>query len=136
KGRRGYSNQGASLSAAKVTGEHGKVRVEARTLDSYAFEDVCCIKIDVEGHELAVVAGAAETLKRCRPTLVVEIEERHTQRPLAERIAAVWAHDYEAFCLRNGALVRFADLCLDAHHRKPRQRSDYVFNFIFLPRHA
>jgi FkbM family methyltransferase len=136
KGGRGYSNQGASLSATKVSGAHGKVRVEARTLDSYAFEDVCCIKIDVEGHELAVIAGAAETLKRWRPTLIVEIEERHTRRPLAELIGAIEAHGYEAFCLRRGALVRFPDLCLDTHHRATSKQGDYVFNFIFLPRQS
>jgi FkbM family methyltransferase len=40
-----------------------KVRVEARTLDSYHFENVGFIKIDVEGHELSVLRGAVWTLK-------------------------------------------------------------------------
>ena len=33
--------------------------VELRTIDSFAFKDVRAIKIDVEGSELAVLAGAA-----------------------------------------------------------------------------
>ena len=35
------------------------------------------IKIDVEGHELAVLRGAERTLARCRPTLLLEAEDRH-----------------------------------------------------------
>ncbi len=46
--------------------------IELRTLDSYEFENVDFIKIDVEGTELDVVKGARETLLRCRPNLVVE----------------------------------------------------------------
>src|SRR6266568_3035020 len=50
--------------------------VEVRTLDSFEFSDVAMIKIDVEGHEEAVVAGAEETIRRCRPSLLIESEER------------------------------------------------------------
>ena len=47
------------------------------TLDSCDFSDVNCIKIDVEGNELAVLKGGEETLKQYKPVLIVEIEERH-----------------------------------------------------------
>ena len=43
-----------------------------RTLDSFEFDDIDLIKIDVEGYELAVVTGAAETLKRNKPIIVIE----------------------------------------------------------------
>lgn len=46
--------------------------VPMQPLDSFGFVDVDLIKIDVEGHELAVVKGAIETLHRCRPVVVVE----------------------------------------------------------------
>lgn len=46
--------------------------IEMRTLDSYEFENVDFIKIDVEGGELAVVQGAIETIKRCRPCMIIE----------------------------------------------------------------
>jgi FkbM family methyltransferase len=47
--------------------------VELRSLDSFGFEGVSLIKIDVEGYELPVLDGAAETIRRNRPVLVVEI---------------------------------------------------------------
>jgi FkbM family methyltransferase len=46
--------------------------VSMRTLDSYAFQDVDFMKLDCEGYELEVLKGAAETLKRCKPTIIVE----------------------------------------------------------------
>ena len=49
------------------------VPVPARTIDSYNFEDVDAIKIDVEGSELLVMQGAKNTIERCRPSVQVEI---------------------------------------------------------------
>lgn len=46
--------------------------VELRTLDSFGFQDVDFIKIDCEGYELHVLEGALDTLRRCRPCLIVE----------------------------------------------------------------
>src|SRR5260370_39426524 len=34
------------------------------------------MKIDVEGHEEAVLDGARKTLARCRPRVLVELDER------------------------------------------------------------
>ncbi|WIM85725.1 FkbM family methyltransferase [Candidatus Mycobacterium wuenschmannii] len=53
------------------------IDVPVKRLDDLDLGDVGLVKIDVEGHELAVLRGAAGTLRRCRPTLVVEAEERH-----------------------------------------------------------
>lgn len=52
--------------------ELGEGEVEVRTLDSYGLDEVSVIKIDVEGMEAAVVAGAAETIERCRPLVYAE----------------------------------------------------------------
>jgi FkbM family methyltransferase len=52
---------------------HGGDRVELRSLDSFGFEQVSLIKIDVEGFELPVLDGAEETIRRNRPVLIVEI---------------------------------------------------------------
>lgn len=49
------------------------VNVPCRTIDSYNFDDVDAIKIDVEGTELFVIEGAQDTIDRCRPSVQVEI---------------------------------------------------------------
>lgn len=49
------------------------VEVPKRTIDSYNFDDVDAIKIDVEGSELLVIHGAVDTIDRCRPSVQVEI---------------------------------------------------------------
>ena len=60
--------------------DDGEIVVPMRTLDSCGLEDVDFIKIDVEGYERHVLLGAVETLRRCRPTLIVEQKPRNGSR--------------------------------------------------------
>lgn len=46
--------------------------VAVRTLDSYGFQHVDLIKIDVEGQEDAVLRGATQTINKCQPIVIVE----------------------------------------------------------------
>lgn len=57
-----------------------------KPLDSYEFTSVDFIKIDVEGHELAVVDGALETIRRNQPILIIEASPA-TLGALSERLA-------------------------------------------------
>jgi hypothetical protein len=63
----------AVYETTQVKKEEFIVKVPARTIDSYNFEDVDAIKIDVEGSELFVIEGAKDTIDRCRPSVQVEI---------------------------------------------------------------
>lgn len=47
----------------------------ARTLDSYEFNNISFIKIDVQGADGEVLMGALQTIRRCRPVIVFEWEE-------------------------------------------------------------
>jgi FkbM family methyltransferase len=52
---------------------HSRVRVEMRTLDSFAIENIGFIKMDVEGFEKQVILGATNTLARSNyPPIVFE----------------------------------------------------------------
>lgn len=46
--------------------------VKQKTLDSFNFEDVDFIKVDVEGHEFKVLKGGVETIKKYKPTIIIE----------------------------------------------------------------
>ena len=48
--------------------------VIVRPLDSYNFENVSVIKIDVQGYEPKVLDGAKETINKHKPTIFIEVE--------------------------------------------------------------
>ena len=50
-----------------------KVPVQVETIDSYQFQDVGFIKIDVEGYEKFVLEGAQQLIAQSRPTIQLEI---------------------------------------------------------------
>lgn len=65
---------GGTLSdGGAATAKSMRFDVELRTIDSFGFRDVRAIKVDVEGSELAVLAGGRETILRDRPPLIVEL---------------------------------------------------------------
>jgi hypothetical protein len=130
---RGYSNQHASLSRDNVSADFGSVTVTTKRLDDLQLDNVGFIKIDVEGHELAVLKGARETLARCRPNLVVEMEERHTKRRIEDLIGEVEAYGYLSLALTRSGLRHASGLDFDQQHRGALGTADYINNFIFLP---
>lgn len=52
--------------------ENGTIEIEVKTLDSFEFTNISLIKIDVEGHELSVLEGSYETIRKNKPVLVTE----------------------------------------------------------------
>lgn len=60
------------------------------TLDSFRFENVGFIKIDVEGHELSVIKGAAETIRRDKPAMLLEVRE--AQLPELRSLLSEWGY--------------------------------------------
>ena len=130
--KRAYANLGASLSRKKVKGEHGIVQIEKRTLDSYALDNVGFIKIDVEGYEQTVLKGAKETLMHCRPTILIELEERHTGVTIESLIEQVEVYGYQAYFLRNRQLTPVTQFDSESEHRSPETPSNYVNNFLFF----
>ena len=54
-----------------------QISVPMRRLDAYELHQLGFMKIDVEGHELAVLDGAEKTIVRTRCNVLVETEDRH-----------------------------------------------------------
>lgn len=74
----GGGQEGKSAIVAEgsaVSGE--RVKVSCRTLDSFDFERVRFLKVDVEGHEFPVLCGAAGLLDRWHPVVFAELEDRY-----------------------------------------------------------
>lgn len=98
------------------------------------------IKIDVEGHELAVLRGAERIVERHRPTIVCECEARHLSDGAAG-VAAVleWfrSRGYAGSFVRRGRrhpIDRF-EIARDQPTEGDRHwdRPDYCNNFVFTP---
>ena len=52
-----------------------KIEVKTRTLDSYEFDQLDFIKIDVECFELRVLQGAKNTIKKHKPIMYIEMND-------------------------------------------------------------
>jgi FkbM family methyltransferase len=137
----------SSLSQSAATNYETHQAITARTLrldDAYA-GTVGFIKIDVEGHEQAVLDGAVATLRRCRPRLLVEIEERLAPGGIARTSAFITALGYRGYYIHAGELHGIEEFSV-ARHQSPElvpdmtaalrgrvKLGDFVCNFIFLP---
>jgi hypothetical protein len=94
------------------------------------------LKIDVEGHESAVLAGGRKTLERYRPALLVECEARH--RPDGD-VRAVFDFlcglGYEGTFFHNGGRRPLSEFDPAVHQRieshSRRLPYGYVNNFAF-----
>ncbi len=107
-------------------------------LDSLELLDVTAMKIDAEGAELEVLRGAEATLRRCRPILTVEIEERHRAGSTREVPAFLAGLGYRGLFALDGAWHRIADFdaaTMQTASPSPAEFSasdPYVFIFCFL----
>ena len=110
--------------------------VAVTTLDSYHFDRVSLIKIDVEGHECAVLEGAIETIAMSAPALLVEIEQRHIARPINQAFDYILSLGYRGFFMAGRTLLPLR--CFEpSRHQPPTivgvSSVAYVNNFLFLP---
>ena len=128
-----YSNQGASLSSTKVSGLHRAIEVESKTLDSYDLKNIGFLKIDVEGFELSVIEGASQTIAFNKPTMLVELEERHTDIPIENLVGRIEKLGYKAYFLIHTNLTPFSQFNAEKMHRDAIGTENYIYNFIFLP---
>lgn len=116
-----------------------QVEVTLTSLDALALEAPAVIKIDVEGHEFAVLSGAVETLRRHKPACIVEVEERHNVNGVARAFAFFDGLGYRPYYLHRGKLCEGTEFdaarLQAADHAKAfvsGRSDDYVNNFLFF----
>ena len=78
-----YKLDAATIHENNVLDNYESFQVKTKKLDELVKDNIGFIKIDVEGHETEVIKGSIELIKRNKPTLLVEIEERHTKNQLS-----------------------------------------------------
>ncbi len=129
-----FSNQGASLNPAKV-GDAAHMRVTVRTarLDDLDPPPVGFMKIDVEGHERAVLEGARGVIARDKPAMIIELEERHTGRDINDELDHVESFGYRTLVLVRGQMIDRSRFDPDRDHRALAGKPGYGNNFVFLP---
>lgn len=81
------------------------VTVRTVRLDASISRPVGLIKVDVEGHEMAVLQGARRILTYDKPNLLLEIEERHVPGCVPAAFDFLGRLGYRGFYLQEGRLV-------------------------------
>ncbi len=99
--------------------------IQTKTIDELSFDNkISFIKIDVEGHELEVIEGAKNTIKKDKPILLVEIEKQYTKKEVAESINFINSLGYKSYFFDKKDLKSTNEL----------NNLDSFNNFIFFPK--
>ena len=98
--------------------------VNVKKLDDLKLENpISFIKIDVEGHEIEVIQGAIKVIKKNKPILLVEIEERYSKKKVIDTINYINSLGYKSFYCDEEKLINTGALAnLDEYN-----------NYIFKP---
>lgn len=107
-------------------GPHECINVRTTALDAFALDCVGFLKIDIEGAELAMLNGAATTIDRWRPNILIEINPRRSGRIAGHQVFA-WlaARGYTPHCMSGTSLRVCGPSIWDT---KPD-----AYNFVFTP---
>ncbi|MGA8614676.1 MAG: FkbM family methyltransferase [Xanthobacteraceae bacterium] len=97
-------------------------KVATKRLDDYGFPGCDFIKIDVEGHEEAVLDGAARLIDTQRPVIMIELDDRFNPGIINRVSERLKSFQYSGYRFFDGGLHRLDDSGRDENH-----------NFIFIP---
>ena len=125
----------ATLSAEQLGNDARRIEVSLRRLDEYRLERVEFIKIDVEGHEFEVLKGAEETLARCTPTLLIEIDQALHDYPIRRIFDWLLARGYEGRVRRRRSWAPLSTFDVHQDQLAPRNAKapGYITDFVFTP---
>lgn len=106
-------------------------------LDIYGFSDVRFMKIDVEGHEMAVLRGAKGTIQKSNPVVLIEIEEhRLAGMRIEDFFSWFYGLGYKGYFYRGRSLqsiesfdVKRDQAVVDRNYK----HATFINNFLFMP---
>lgn len=114
----------ASIHPIKTFDNYKSIPVKIKKLDDIDLKNkIKFMKIDVEGHELEVIKGATETIKKNKPVLLVEIEKRHSKKNVVDSISFIKKYGYDCYFVKNKELISCDKL----------ENKELENNYFFLP---
>ena len=130
---------GASLELGALEGREGNAySCNLDTLDHQLLGEgrISFLKVDVEGHELAVFQGGKELLVRDGPVLLFECEARHLrQHDMSAVFSFLHGLGYEGQFFASDGLRPLTEFDPATHQKKNSERfwdaDDYCNNFLF-----
>ena len=104
-----YKLGAATIHKSNNLTDYKSFNVKKRKLDNLIDNSIKVgfIKIDVEGHESEVIDGANNIITSNKPVLLVEIEEKHTKKPIIETIHKIKNFGYNCYQLRKNEISEF-----------------------------
>lgn len=99
-------------------------KVKTAKLDDVLLDNnIGFIKIDVEGHEKNVIKGGINLIKKCKPNLLIEIEERYSKIKVENTINFINKLGYKSYFFNDGDL-KSTEILKDFNS---------INNYIFIP---
>ncbi len=129
------TSHGATIVENKVKPNIGITEnITTETLDSYCTRKNIApdfLKIDVEGNELKVFQGGFQTLKKHKPKMIVEIEERHIgQEKVLEIFSFLRVLGYQGYFIHGKEYISLHEFNFDKY-QNIKDKKNYCNNFIF-----
>ena len=84
-----------------------KISIDDLIKNNYQDRKVDFIKIDVEGHEETLLAGAKDCINTFKPIVLIEIEKRHGSS-LSSIFSFFKRMGYESYAVKNRKLIRYS----------------------------
>jgi FkbM family methyltransferase len=137
------SSRGTLQLSQKEIGEDKHIIKTVKTLklddwaDSEQINHINFIKIDVEGNEKETVFGAKKIIEKCKPTMMIEIEQRHHQKPIWDFISEIETWGYKATYLdrKSFSLKELTEELMKIQDKKNvKNYQNYINNIIFIPK--
>lgn len=129
------SSPGATIVPEKGAADANRTEtVSTQSLDSYCLTkniEPNFLKIDVEGNELKVLQGGAETLKKYKPKILIEIEERHVGKDkVLETFSFLQSLGYKGSFIKDIERLPLSEFSFEKH-QDISNKANYCNNFTF-----